>query len=574
MIRRKKKSKGYTAITLDPRYLDFAASYRSRPLAFIKDIIGVDLDFQQTAVVNAIAPQGAWVSVGSGHGTGKSFLVGCLCLQFMICHPDSMIMITANSLDQVLNGVFSYLKVHWTAICTRHPWLEPYFKLTTKNFYARGYKGRWHIFGKTCQRGKEEGLAGNHRRDYLVVVDEASGVSDKVFNVLGGALTEDNNKILLISQFTRPTGHFAESQTTLADAGNYTALTLNSELSVHVNMKFIRNKRIEYGGRDSAEYGIRVLGICPDDVSGFLISRADVTKGFNTKIDFDDDEDWGYIATADVGGGVGRDSSVLKISKVSGQDSERKVQVVKLIVAPNDMDGVMFARFIAMEINGYNNITVAVDADGYGLTTCQELSRQGIECIRIRWGKRPHSNAQYDRFPFQKDYACVMLRDALKEGRVGLIRGETKTVESELVKQFTKIPYEFDEQGKWKIFSKKRLASEGIKSPDIFDTHAFSWLCDYIPANEGSSVETDGALAKAMALLGLDTIEDTPAERAVKAIESGSAVECSEGEYSDVRSALHEACSGWLNDDADVYAELALLEIERLDDFHKVCVGA
>lgn len=563
----KKKKKGYPAITLDPRYLDFAASYRSRPYAFIRDVIGVDLDFQQVSVVNAITPVGAWVSVASGHGTGKSFLVGCLCLHFMITHPDSMIMITANSLDQVLNGVFSYIKAHWTSICTRHPWLENYFKLTTKNFYAKGYKGRWHIFGKTCQRGKEEGLAGNHRRDYLVVVDEASGVSDKVFNVLGGALTEDNNKILLISQFTRPTGHFAESQTSLAEAGNYTALTLSSELSRHVNMKFIRNKRIEYGGRDSAEYGIRVLGICPDDVSGFLISRADVSKGFATTIDFGDEE-WGYIATADVAGGVGRDSSVLKISKVSGQGSERCVQVVKMIVAPSTMDGVMFARFIAQEVNGYNNITVAVDADGYGLATCQELSRQGIECVRIRWGKRPHSNAIYDRFPLEKDYACVMLRDALKEGRFGLLKGETKTIETELMRQFTRIPYEFDENGKWKIFSKKRLASEGIKSPDIFDTHAFAWLCDYIPANEGNSDLVDQAIADAMDLLGEEG--ESAAEKAVKQVHNGEPVDCDDYDYEyEVRDALQKAAGDWIDEGDSVRAQIALEEVRRLDALHQ-----
>lgn len=563
----KKKKKGYPAITLDPRYLDFAASYRSRPYAFITDVIGVDLDFQQVSVVNAMTPVGAWVSVASGHGTGKSFLVGCLCLHFMITHPDSMIMITANSLDQVLNGVFSYIKTHWTAICTRQPWLEQYFKLTTKNFYAKGYKGRWHIFGKTCQRGKEEGLAGNHRRDYLVVVDEASGVSDKVFNVLGGALTEDNNKILLISQFTRPIGHFAESQTSLAEAGNYTALTLNSELSRHVNMRFIRNKRIEYGGRDSAEYGIRVLGICPDDVSGFLISRADVNKGFATKIQFDDDEEWGYIATADVAGGVGRDSSVLKISKVSGQGSERKVQVVKLIVAPSTMDGVMFARFIAQEVHGYSNITVAVDADGYGLATCQELSRQGIECVRIRWGKRPHSNALFDRFPLEKDYACVMLRDALKDGRVGLLKGETKTIETELMRQFTKIPYEFDDNGKWKIFSKKRLASEGIKSPDIFDAHAFAWLCDYIPANEGNDEYQEQAIADAMDLLGEDS---SVVDDAIAAIEQGKLVVCDDYEYEyEVRDALQQAAGDWIDSGDDELAQVALNEVRRLDELHQ-----
>ena len=335
-------------------------------------------------------------------------------------------------------------------------------------------------------------------------------------------------------------------------------------------MKFIRNKRVEYGGRDSAEYGIRVLGICPDDVSGFLISRALVTKGFSTKINFEKEDTWGYIATADVAGGVGRDSSVLVISKVSGHGDERKVQVVKVVVAPNDMDGVMFARFISQEVNGYTNITVAVDADGYGLTTCQELARLGIECVRIRWGRRPHSNELFSRFPLEKDYASVMLRNALQDGRIGLVKGETKTIETELMKQFTKIPYEFDERGKWKIFSKKRLASEGIKSPDIFDSHAFIWLVDYIPSeSEGESL-SENALDKALSGLG-QTEQDNEEVglKAVTAIYSGGVVECTESDYPIVREAIHEACADWLEDGQDSRAQIGLMEIERLDELFK-----
>ncbi len=571
MAKRKKGKKGYSAITLDPRYLDFAASYRSRPLAFLHDVAGMDLSMQQLEVVSAITPVGAAVSVASGHGTGKSHLTAGICLHWAITHPESLCMLTANSLDQVTNVVFSYIKRLWVKICQRQPWLEQYFVMTAKSFYAKGYKGIWQIFGKTCSKGNEEALAGQHRRDYMVVVDEASGVSDRAFEVLRGALTEDNNKILLISQFTRPTGHFADSQTDLSEQGVYTAITLNSEHSPFVTMKFIREKRIEYGGTDSPEYGIRVLGICPDNAKGFLITRSAVTKGFNTEIEFT--EEWGWVATADVSGGEGRDSSVLKIARVCGYGSERQVQEVKAIEAPSNMDGVQFARFIHQEIAGYENITVGIDADGYGLTTAQECEKLGVNVTRIHWGRPPHANSIKQRFPKEKDYAAVMLKEGLEGGRVQLCHGESQQFNKKLIKQFTKIPYEFDELGKWRIYSKKQLRSEGIKSPDIFDATAFFWLVDYIPLSQENNGEADDALAKAMELLG-HSDDQTPSERAIEAIESGLVVVCNEDEYLDVRKSLHQACDGWLEDGLDSYAQLALLEIERLDDFYKVYIRA
>ena len=562
---RSRKKHKHAAITLDPRYLDFAASYRSRPLAFIYDIIGMEPSFQQIEVINALTPVGARVSVASGHGTGKSHLTAALCLHFIITHPESLCMLTANSLDQVTNVVFSYIKRLWVKICQRQPWLEQYFVITAKSFYAKGYKGVWQIFGKTCSKGNEEGLAGQHRRDYMVVVDEASGVSDRAFEVLRGALTEDNNKMLLISQFTRPTGHFADSQMELAEQGLYTAITLNSEMSPFVNLKFIREKRIEYGGVSSPEYGIRVLGVCPDDASGFLISRSMVDKGFEAVIEFVDE--WGWVAVADVAGGEGRDSSVLKIGKVCGFGSERQVEVVKAIEAPADMDGVQFARFIHQETSGYTNITVGIDADGYGLTTAQECEKLGVNVTRIHWGRPPHANSVKKRFPKEKDYACVMVKEALNTGRLKLHKGETKQFEKKLQKQFVKIPYEFDELGRWRLFSKKQLRSEGIKSPDIFDATAFFWLVDYIPAGEQSDGQSDSALANAMALLGEE--ESSPADQAVAAIESGGVVECLAEDYPEVRAAIQSACGDWIEDGLEEYAQVGLMEIERLDEFFK-----
>jgi|GEM_PF-312746 len=560
----------------DPRYLDFAASYMNDPYAFVVDVCGMEPSWQQADVIFALKPIGAAVSVASGHGTGKSHLTAALCLHFLICHPISLVMLTANSIDQVINVVFAYIKRVWADICKRHRWLEQYFLVTAKSFYARGFKGVWQIFGKTCAKGNEDGLAGNHRADYLVVVDEASGADDKVFSTLSGALTEDNNKILLLSQFTRPNGHFADSQLRLAKTeanpkGKYTAITLNSEESPFVTMKFIRDKRFEYGGRDSPEYQIRVLGVCPDSLDGMLLSRNVVDAGF--KISVRHKEEWGWVITADVASGEERDSSVMSVFKVSGTGfNDRHVEPVKVEVQPKGSNPVDFARRIIAASQEYPNVTVAIDSDGLGLTTAQECERAGLNVQRIHWGVPPHSRAMLRRFPKKKDMACVAIRFALDSGRMSIYQDpKDDTLRSKTITQFTQLPYGFSDRGQWLMMSKQRMRSQGIASPDIFDTYAFAFLANYIPCgSDADNEEAERHLDDALTMLGLS---DEPMEAEppgdLQAIADSEIVECTLEDYPEVRQNLQDWAAKCLDGGDHVRAQIALMEVKRLDDMYR-----
>ncbi|TOE56077.1 terminase, partial [Vibrio parahaemolyticus] len=70
--------------------------------------------------------------------------------------------------------------------------------------------------------------------------------------IITGALTGQDNRILLLSQPTRPSGYFYDTHHKLAKRpgnpdGVYTAITLNSEESPLVTPAFIKMKLAEYG---------------------------------------------------------------------------------------------------------------------------------------------------------------------------------------------------------------------------------------------------------------------------------------------------------------------------------------
>ena len=479
---RKKRS-----LNQDPRYLGYAAYYRNHPELFLKEELGIDASWQQNEIAQALKPDGAKVSVSSGHGTGKGYWASGYAIYFLVCHPESLVMLTANNIDQVQKVIFKYIRKHWRNYERKRQWVTDYFDLTATMLREKTYKEEWAIFAKTASKGHEEALAGIHAENLLVMVDEASGVNDKAFDTLWGIFTQKNNKMLLMSQYTKPSGHFAESQTSLSKtegnpSGLYERIVLNSEESPFVTIGAIRGYVRRFGGKNSPEYGIRVLGICPDSVEGFLITRSSTAKGFHNKITHD--PDYGYVGSVDVATDGLRDKSEVTITKVSGSGDLRRVEDIARWTAPTGVDGIQLAKELMHMESPYPNITWAIDADGYGKATCQEAERLGLNVYRVHWGRPMHSKSKRDQYFNQRSYAAVMVRDALRDGRMKLISNSGKD-ETELLNQFSKIAYGFtDGIARWKLWSKAKMKAIGISSPDIFDTHCFPWLVEYISADE------------------------------------------------------------------------------------------
>ncbi|WP_239641970.1 terminase [Edwardsiella tarda] len=477
MARKKPRS-----IMSDPRYRDLVYRYRYNWALAAIELFGKTPTWQQDQIIDSVQQVGSWTTVSSGHGTGKSDMTSIMIMCFIIMFPGARVVLVANKIGQVMTGVFKYIKTNWATCVRRHPWLEQYFVLTDQMFYAREAKGVWEVVPKGFRLGNEEALAGEHAEHLFYIIDEASGVSDKAFGVMTGALTQSDNRILLLSQPTRGSGYFYDSHHRYAKApdnpdGLFTAITLNSEDSPLVTVRFIKQKLVEYGGRDSPEYQIKVLGQFPKTTSGYLLGRDECDRAARRQVRLK--VNWGWLATVDVGNG--RDSSVLSIFRVSGWREKRRAVPVLVREMNSEIDPVTFASFIVSELRDevYPNICVAVDSDGVGDTVSQLLENAGLRVQRIRWGKPMHSKKDKERFRNQRAWANVAARDAIRSGRLALDKHK-KTLE-----QASKIPYFLTETGAIQMVKKEIMRQKmNIKSPDRWDTYCFAMLADYIPRNE------------------------------------------------------------------------------------------
>jgi len=443
------------------------------------------LTWQQLAAATAIQEPGSRVAISSGHGTGKSRLYAAVCDWMLRTYFASNTLITATNIEQVRSVVWKELDDVISAVDATYPWMSGCFIKETKRYYAKGKKDSWYVMPRTAPKHKPDAVSGQHRKWYTVLVDEASGVEDDVLGVLRGALTDKHNRFIMVSQPMRASGHFADAFSTLRDL--YTTFFFNAEESPLVSKEFIREKLIEYGGHHSPEYQIKVLGRFPDNLSGYLIPRSWCLDAQKLRIVHP--MEWGWVITVDVGEGVYRDSSVYTVGKVAGYDETRTIEVVDC-VETNEMDPKRFGQLIHQRAVDYPNVTIAVDSDGPGLATALELEDLGHDVVRIHWGRPPHSDRDKKRYQDQRAYSSVQARQAIFEGRLKLAAG------NKIVDQASKIPYDFDRRGRYVIMSKQQMRSQGIRSPDIFDTHCFFYLADYVPAGEQDITQEKNELLK------------------------------------------------------------------------------
>jgi hypothetical protein len=213
-------------------------------------------------------------AVASGHGIGKSALVSWIIHWALDTREDARGVVTANTEAQLRTKTWPEVsKWHRLKITSG------LFECTATAIFAKDptHQKNWRVDAITWSENNTEAFAGLHNagKRILVIMDEASAIADKVWEVTEGALTDENTEIVwaVFGNPTVATGRFRECFR--KNRHRWKSWQIDSRTVEGTNKAQI-DKWVEDHGEDSDFVKIRVRGIFPALSAKQFISETDV----------------------------------------------------------------------------------------------------------------------------------------------------------------------------------------------------------------------------------------------------------------------------------------------------------
>jgi phage terminase large subunit len=226
------------------------------PAKFAEEVLGAKPTEQQWQASRAIVEKRR-VSIRSGHGTGKSTFMAWCVLWFLACYFPAKVPATAPTSHQLEDVLWSEIAKWHRTMGLKFPALASQFEWSAGAFRMKSNPNESFSVARTSRPERPEALQGFHSEHILFLIDEASGVSDNVFEVAEGALSTDGAFVVMAANPTRQSGYFYDSHHKMR--ASWAALHWNGEDSPMVSRDYIANMAKKYGVQSSV-YKVRVLG--------------------------------------------------------------------------------------------------------------------------------------------------------------------------------------------------------------------------------------------------------------------------------------------------------------------------
>jgi hypothetical protein len=241
-------------------------TYERHPDLFVEDLLGVTPQDWQREVMSAVAKGQRRCSIRSGHGVGKSSCASWLMIWFLLTRYPVKVVVTAPTASQLFDALFAECKRWIKELPTP---IKSLLEMKSDRIELGSSPTEAFISARTSRSESPESLAGVHADHVLLVVDEASGVPESVFEAAYGSMSGKDATTILLGNPTRSSGYFYETHTRLRDSWWTKQVScLDSPL---VSPDFIQEMELKYGAESNA-MKVRVYGEFPTAEDDTLIS--------------------------------------------------------------------------------------------------------------------------------------------------------------------------------------------------------------------------------------------------------------------------------------------------------------
>lgn len=428
----------------------YSKIFREKPEIFFEDILGFTPWHKQLEIAYSIRDH-VKTSVRSGHSTGKTYSIARIALWFLFAFPNSIVINTAPTTRQVKYQFWRYFRqAHKNAkAALGGKLLQTEYKID-ENWYALGFSTK-----PSDGQSASDYFQGFHGENILIIVDEASGVHEKVFEAIDGCIASGVTvRLVYIGNPTRTEGEFHRSFTdpdfnkiriASTDTPNYK----KGKIIVPglATKDWVEGMARKYG-IDSDVYRVRVSGEPPRKSSDTWISIDRIESSINSDRKKELAEE---VIGVDVAR-FGTDSSALVyrngnysrvLEKIQGQDT---MQIAGLV-----------ARYLR---NDYPNAVAHIDVIGVGGGVLDRLLEQpdiadrcfGVNVACASTDPAEYRNLRSEGWGLVKDW---LVHAILEDGEDWY--------------QLAKPKYKIASGGQIQIESKQDMKKRGIPSPDVAD---------------------------------------------------------------------------------------------------------
>lgn len=452
---------------------EFTRKYAYDPVLFVKEVLGADPLEYQAEFLEAIANGERKISIRSGHGTGKSTSASWAMLWYLLMRFPNKVVVTAPTSGQLFDALFAELK-RWIGELPKP--VQGLLTVKSDRVELAAAPSEMFISARTSRAETPEALAGVHSENVLLVVDEASGVPEKVFEAAAGSMSGHNATTILLSNPTRSVGTFYESQNRMSDS--WWTRRWSCVDSPLVSDEFVDEMRERYGEESNA-FRIRVLGEFPLADDDTIIPFHLVDAAMNRQIDIDKDRApvWSLDPARF---GTDRTAFCKRVGSVVTEiKSWRGLDLMQTV-------GRVMAEYEALAPSSRPS-EILVDSIGIGSGVVDRMRELGAPVRGVNVAESPSMGGTYNNLRTElwfktkawlEDRSCKLPND------------------DELLSDLTGIRYSFTSSGKMAAESKDQMRRRGLRSPDLADAICLTMASDAAMALSGPMTSWRGELRR------------------------------------------------------------------------------
>ena len=444
------------------------------PEEFATNILGVTLWTKQKEVLEALAVNRR-VAVKSGNGLGKGFCSAVAVLWFLHTHDPAIVLSTAPTFRQVRH-------VLWRQI-------RRLYRPAADALGGRMLDTRWELADDRYAMGlsaeSADQFQGFHSDNMLIVVDEAEGVSDEIYEGIEAVMTSSEPRLLLIGNPTTVSGAFRRAF--YEERKLYYPITISALDSPNVDVGKDENQkpwpglttaewvteREETWGTDNPIYRARVLGEFPDQGEDTLFNLAQIEQATQWVLPESTGSGSHAGAVLIEGSSNRANAEVVLAVDVARFGSDRSVILrrrgnrVEEIRTFQKLDTMALTGWVIAAIKEFSPSRVVIDEIGVGAGVVDRLKEEGHPVRGVNVARRARDD---NTFANLRGEGFWRLRDLFATGGISI------PTDNQLIGELAALRYSYDSRGRILMESKEAMRRRNLPSPDKADALMLAFL--------------------------------------------------------------------------------------------------